>query len=91
MAKKFVYCIKCEAWFEYAILPVWGEVHQIDIPLYNDRGEIEGSDKELCYFEGGYAHSSPPEFDPHWNLSVTPPGDDEVLVMDVQSLVLVEA
>jgi hypothetical protein len=82
MSHKFVFCIECEEWVERFVLPVWGEVHQIDIPVYNDRGEVEGSDKELCYFEGGFSYSKPPEFDPEWNLHV---GELEVEVLEPES------
>ena len=76
MSHKFVYCIECEEWVERFVLPVWGEIHQIDVPVYSDRGEVEGSDKEVCYFEGGFSYSAPPEIDKTWTPEE--PGEDVI-------------
>jgi hypothetical protein len=73
MNGKFVYCLACNGWFEHATLPVWGEVHQISIHLVNDRGEVEGADNELCYFEDGFTFSAPPEVDVNWHLHIVEP------------------
>lgn len=89
MNNKFVYCLDCEAHFEFVIHPELGEIHGISIPILNDEGEVVGADRDLCYFPAGYTYSPPPETELDWIDHVTPPGDDEVLVIDLQALEMV--
>lgn len=87
---QMVYCIDCGEMVQLLNVPVFGILHDAARPVFGDNGEPVGTDQEDCLFPLGLAFCPPPELPADWLEHVTEPGDDESLVIDLQSLVLVE-
>lgn len=88
MDTKLVFCIECGEMVHLEEGLVFGHVKYIPSYVF-DFSEPIGVDIDLCEFPSGFAFVAPPADEPDWIDHVTPPGDDEVLVIDLQALEMV--
>lgn len=84
MDTNLVYCIEHEEMTRMECGELCGHIHCV--PVYDDGGVAIGVDVEFCTYDLGYAFIAPPELLDGWQYEVDPPGDDELLVMDLRAL-----